>query len=523
MRKRAPRNLGININIKGITMQKISVFIFIFLSSVFYLHAQNVIDSPFAGSWYPKNGQMLRLQIQKYLNDDKSDKITDNILAVIMPHAGYQYSGTTAAYAARQIEGRNYSRVIIIGPSHREWLPNNFSIADVKYFKTPLGSVEVDTQFADKLRKLPEYKSLGYQTHYAEHSIQIELPFLQTVLKDFKIVPIMLGSLDDKTAKELASELKPMLEDNTLVVISSDFTHYGDNYSYMPFPLDNETKNNLAKLDMEAVSLIEKKDTSGFSQFMERTHDSICGESGIRLFLYMLPEDSKPILLNYNTSGAITNDYRNSISYAAMAFTGRWNKGKAEVNTDTSLNEDKPKEEWNHKERETLLLLAQKSINYFLNNSKIPSPENLGIEINEHLKEKRGVFVTLTENGELRGCIGEIYPTKSLYQAVINQAVNAAFNDPRFHHVSKSELHSLKYEISVLSIPYRVFSWNDIRLGKDGIILMKNGNRALFLPQVAIEQGWTLEETLRHLSMKAGLPPDSWKDADFMVFQAEVF
>ncbi len=175
-------------------------------------------------------------------------------------------------------------------------------------------------------------------------------------------------------------------------------------------------------------------------------------------------------------------------------------------------------------EKRTLLSLARKTIIHYLENGRSPVPEDMGEEISENLQKKRAAFVTLTINGSLRGCIGEILPSRPLYMSVVSNAANAAFEDPRFRPLTKDESGRIHIEISVLSEPAKVDSYKDIVIGRDGMILSKGRSRALFLPQVAPEQGWTLEETLSHLSMKAGLPADAWKSGcSFQTFQAEVF
>jgi AmmeMemoRadiSam system protein A len=216
-------------------------------------------------------------------------------------------------------------------------------------------------------------------------------------------------------------------------------------------------------------------------------------------------------------SGQLAGDYTNSVSYLSVAFHGQWQKQTA-VETpkdDAAMTAD------DHK---NLLTLARKTIEFYLQNNRVPAPEELKAPISEAMKAKRAAFVTLKKNGDLRGCIGEIFPTQELYKSVIVNAINAAANDWRFVPVTADELKAIKIEISALTVPKQVDSYNQIRIGTDGIILRKEGHVALFLPQVAPEQKWTLAETLTQLSLKAGLPPDGWKkDATFEVFQAEVF
>ncbi len=485
------------------------------------LFATDEIVSPLAGTWYTSKKEFLNLQIDKYLNDAKSQKL-DNVIALILPHAGYAYSGQTAAYGIKELSGKKYSRVVIFGPSHHVYMPNKFSVPEVKRYRTLLGTVEVDTGFTAQLKKFSEYSEQSYAVHYNEHSIQIEIPLLQSTLVNFKIVPVLFGNLDSETIQNLAKEIKPLLDDNTLVIISSDFTHYGSNYGYMPFPVDINVESNLRRLDMNAVNYILEKDFCRLDKFYKETKDTICGICGIELLMLLLPEGSNSYLLNYSTSGKTTGDYSNSVSYATVAFTGKWESRESErIKRDGGKAESAVLSE---EDKNELLNLARKTIRYYLDNGKIPSFDGIGIKVTAPMKEKRGVFVTLTRKGELRGCVGEIFPTRQLYLAVSEQAINSAFMDSRFSPVTKDEFSSLDFEISVLTVAEKVKSWKDIVIGRDGIILKKDGCSAVFLPQVATEQGWNLEETLSHLSMKAGLPFNAWKEgAEFMVFQANVF
>jgi AmmeMemoRadiSam system protein A len=323
------------------------------------------------------------------------------------------------------------------------------------------------------------------------------------------------GYCTPETIQKAADILKSLIDENTLVIASSDFTHYGKMYGYVPFT-DNIPEN-LKQLDMGAYKFIADLDSIGFLDYRQKTADTICGFVPISILLDMLPKDAKANLIQYTTSGLLTGDYEKSVSYLAIAFTGKWQKGPkiepATLDKKLSVNDKK-----------ILLALARKTIVYYLEKSKTPSPADLGITITEPLKTNRAAFVTLTKNSQLRGCIGDILPVQPLYRSVIANAVNACVNDYRFRPVKISECNDIKIEISALTVPEPVASANDIRIGVDGVILKKNGRQAVFLPQVAPEQRWNTEQMLSNLSLKAGLNEDDWKSgASFLVFQAEVF
>jgi len=175
-------------------------------------------------------------------------------------------------------------------------------------------------------------------------------------------------------------------------------------------------------------------------------------------------------------------------------------------------------------DKKVLLKLAKESIKYYFENRRTTTVEESGIEITYGMSQIMGGFVTLHLHGQLRGCIGEIFPTRELYKVVLERAVDSAFNDYRFSPLTVSEFNEIDIEISALSMPEPVDSWQDIIIGKHGMTLSKNGRSAVFLPQVATEQGWGIEETLTHLAMKAGLAPDDWREnCSFEVFEAIVF
>jgi len=175
-------------------------------------------------------------------------------------------------------------------------------------------------------------------------------------------------------------------------------------------------------------------------------------------------------------------------------------------------------------DKKRLLTLARRMLETYIKTGKKAAPEDLDVEITPGMRQTMGAFVTLTLNGQLRGCIGEIFPRRPLYEAVMERAIDAGVNDPRFRPVTEKELPLLGYEISALTPPVPVNSYQDIVIGKHGMVIQKNGYSAVFLPQVAPEQHWTLEETLTHLSLKAGLPADGWKEgASWTVFEAIVF
>ncbi len=462
--------------------------------------------------WYPADAKLLRKQLAGYFEKARVEPI-ENTVAVILPHAGYAYSGQTAAYGLKTVKGK-YRRIVVVGPSHYVPMVEILSVPTATHYQTPIGEVPLDTAFINKLLEHPIFQNVP-RAHQLEHSVQIELPLLQYAFGDFKFVPIVAGQCSAETIRRAAAILKPMMGEGTLVVASSDFTHYGPNYGFVPFT--ENVPEQLKKLDMGAFEKIAALDADGFLAYRQRTRATICGYVPIAILLSMLEPDSKCKLVHYATSGELTGDFTNSVSYLAAVFSGAWPDGAITKpkHIEAALSAD---------EKVRLLKLARKTIDYYLEHHRIPTAEQLGIGVTDAMKSARAAFVTLTEHGMLRGCIGDIFPRQPLYESVIENAVNACVRDPRFRPVTKDELAGITIEISALTVPKPLESWQKIRIGTDGVVLSKAGRRAVFLPQVAPEQGWDVNEMLTHLSLKAGLEPDAWKQgAGFLAFQAEVF
>ncbi len=469
-----------------------------------------VLKSELAGIWYTDDSIRLAREIDVYL--DAVDAVIDQeVMALLLPHAGYRYSGMVAAAGVKQIAGRSFSRVIVIGPSHRMALMDSVSMPAVDAIETPLGCIELDRAFMGELWKSEPFLShLG--AHTSEHSVQIELPFLQRALGEFKLVPIVCGELCEASARQIAHTIREQIDDRTLLVISSDFTHYGRGFSYVPFK--NHIQENLQTLDMSAFRFIEQKNLVGFLDYVQDTHATICGRSPIAILLAMLPEAADVRLLKYDTSGNLTGDWLHCVSYVSAAVTGKWMPARGEE------LQCEQEQELTESDREQLLRLARYCIAKRLRR-KEPAPD---MEITLPMQAIMGAFVSLHRDGQLRGCMGEIFPRRALHEAIREQAFNAAFRDRRFPRLRENELDQIDIEISVLSAPRRVESQEDIEIGRHGIVLYKGSCSAVFLPQVAPEQGWNLSETLTHLALKAGLAPNDWQEGcEFHVFEATVF
>jgi len=477
---------------------------------------KHVFNATHAGTWYPGDKKGLQALLTKFF-DQARPKTTakGRLIALISPHAGYPYSGPTAAFGYKLLKqwGQNVRLVVIMGPSHYVAF-RGLALPDWDGFRTPLGTVGVATKIVEKLEKQPPFKVFD-QAFAREHSVEMQIPMLQFALKNFQIVPIVAGSLTMEDIQKAAKLLRPLLNrPDVLFVISSDFTHYGPNYDYVPFT--DKRPENLKKLADQALGTIKRLDMSAFMEHRQTTGDTICGFFPISVLLAMLPQDTTVELVHFDTSGRISNNYENSVSYLSIAFF-QDTKG-AMIQQATFINRN---------EEIGLLKLARQTLRDHLAGKPLPDPKapEFGLTNAKEVFDKNGVFVTLNEQERLRGCIGSIYPTWPLAEGVVRNTVNAAAHDPRFRPVQPAEESKITIEISVLTVPKEVASYKDVKIGRDGVIIHQAGHSAVYLPQVAPEQGWDIAQTLDHLCTKAGLPMTAWKSPDmrFFTFQAQVF
>jgi AmmeMemoRadiSam system protein A len=307
----------------------------------------------------------------------------------------------------------------------------------------------------------------------------------------------------------MAAVLLPYWNDSTIVVASSDFTHYGAGFGYAPFRKD--IPENLAKLDGGAVDRIEAIDPEGFESYVSKTGATICGRKPIALLLAMAREKGYTAKkLAYTTSGEMTGDYSTSVSYVSIAFLGgNGAGGDVEGSARSEAAPDKPL--ISGEEQATLLELARHTLRTWVETEKEPADLS-AFTITDNLKRELGVFVTLKIKDRLRGCIGYLQGRGPLYKAVIRNTINAASNDPRFPPVEPDEEPGIRIEISVLSPVRKVESLDEIVVGRDGLIITRGQHRGTLLPQVAAEREWDRTKFLEETCFKAGLPRDAYKD-----------
>jgi MEMO1 family protein len=485
-----------------------------------------VRHAQYAGTWYEANSMKLAEQLSHYLNNARQDLSKQGAIisighqmAIIAPHAGYAYSGSTAAYSYESAKDTHFKRVFLLGPSHHVAL-HGVALPLATSFGTPLGDLAVDTELIGELKSYPLF-SVQPDVHNVEHSLELQLPLVRQTFGDVKIVPLIIGTLNDEAEIRLVAEvLKGFVEKDDLVIVSSDFTHYGPRFGYTPF--QSYDRAGIEKMDREAFAHLSAHDLQGFIDFHNRTEDTICGLFPCAVLCAMLPAHTQGRLLKYATSqDALQEDKDNSVSYLAISFTGPgWpeNPRKRISAADAVRLSDA--------EKKSLLILARRGLEKWVREQKtLDALQQKDVPITPAMMQCYGTFVTLYkrstaniehrrlhEDRELRGCIGSIWPVRPLCQSVVENAIAASSRDPRFHEVRGDELKDLDIEISVLTPPRRVNSYHDIVIGVDGIILSKHDKQAVFLPQVATEFGWDLPETLTQLCQKAGLANDDWKE-----------
>ncbi len=474
-----------------------------------------------AGSWYDGSREGLDRSLSTFLENVPSCDLKGHLHALISPHAGYTWSGRCAAAAFKCIQGKNYRRVFVLGFSHHH-LIRGVAVSSFDYYDTPLGRVSVDREICEKLLKNKKIFTTHKKAEEIEHSIENQVPFLQKTLRNFKIVPIMIGRLSsEEEYRDVASALKEYMDPHTLFVISSDFTHYGRNYGYLPFK--ENIKKNLEALDKGAISNILKVDFKGFQNYLSDTGDTICGSHPIGVLLQLLDKDFKGHLRMYYRSADLTGDFSNSVSYAAIAFTSS-KRNEKNPSPNPSLSTEDPFQ-LNPKEQEILLKIARATLISHLTGS--PSLKELlkKVAITDRMKEKRGVFVTLEKAHRLRGCIGYIQGIKPIFEAVQDNARSAATKDYRFPPMKASEIDKVKIEISVMTPLKQILSLDEIKVGRDGLIIEHKGRRGVLLPQVATDNNWNREQFLDAICRKAGLPESTWRTEKpvLKIFSAQVF
>lgn len=464
-----------------------AILLFLVLSAGTGCSAE-VKEPAVAGGFYPAVTGELKAMVDRLVARVTPKKVDGELLAVVVPHAGYQYSGGVAAEVYARLKGSGVKTVILIGPSHHL----SFSGAAVYAegaFRSPLGTVPVNERVARRLVDEAAGISFKREPFGREHSLEVQLPFLQRVLPDAAIVPILVGNPTRESFAALTDRLTAFLrtEPDAMLIVSTDLSHYHDSRT-------------AGQMDRAVIDAVERLSSGDLESLLAGGRGEACGGYPLLYALAVVRNlgGTNGALYRYADSGDLTGDKKQVVGYAAMGLYR------------TPLTPS---------ERRELVALARKSLLSQVTGKPLPdySPST------PRLRADGASFVTLNDkNGNLRGCIGNILPMMPLARSVIMNARSAASRDPRFLPVRTDEVDGLHLEVTVLSPLEPIGDIAAVKIGTHGLYLEKGGSSAVFLPQVPMEQGWDLQTYLEQLSIKAGLPKDGWKGARLSRFSAEI-
>lgn len=467
-----------------------------------------------AGLFYPAEPDVLKKQVDLFLEkaEPKTFCASDTSIAgIVVPHAGYQFSGETAASAFKSLHGRTFDRFIFLGVDHRTRFPS-VSLWAEGSFETPLGNVPVDKELTDRILGASDIFIANPAQHEQEHSIEVLLPFF---IETFGLKPSVFitlggppenGSLLGEKLLEIIDSLKP--SERVLLIASTDWSHYHDSST-------------AKTLDERGIELTLAMDQEALKAEMISGGTELCGINAVlALITVMKACSARAVLLDRSDSSRGSGDSSRVVGYASILFeAGRRaisEKIQSGPHSDRNMNEEKPMDFGAE-----ALAAVRKTLEAVLARKSRPAV----VFTDPRFQENRGLFVTLKKRGELRGCIGLVEAIRPLKQGIQDMAVAAALEDPRFPPVTLEELSDISIEVSILSEMIPVNDIEEIQVGRDGLLLRKYPNSGLLLPQVATEWGWDRETFLNQLCLKAGLMPGSHKasDAKLYRFTAEIF
>jgi len=485
---------------------------------------ENVFPPQVAGEFYPADPTELKTLIDSYIKAaEESKELKDrDLVALVSPHAGYPYSGPVAGWSYRQLQGRKVAVAVILSLSHHQ-ADTRAGLLDKDGYRTPLGVLKIDRDLVKRLATRANAFKINEEIFMGEHSLEVQLPFLQEALPDVRIVPIIVPTHDPETLAAVGAALFEELGKRKDVVFigSTDLSHY--------FPYDDAVKYDTASLkrildlDVPAIAAIQGA-------------EGICGSAPVMSvinFFRQYPADQRKVTkLMYKNSGDTTGDKsRGVVGYGSVAFslapgvrTDEGGSAPAPAPASATAEEEsyrRAKEVFTKEERDTLMGIAKATVNAAVHGKSYTPLEPKS----EKLKAMGAAFVTLKIDGELRGCIGHVIARMPLYKTVAEVGRLAALEDPRFNPVTPEELSKLSYEISVLTAPQPVKSVEDIVVGRDGLIMTKGYLSGLLLPQVPGEFGWDRNQFLDHTCRKAGMSMGCWRESGIEIqsFQALVW
>jgi MEMO1 family protein len=473
-----------------------------------------------AGQFYSDNAARLKLGIQQFLEEALPARV-EKPVALVVPHAGYLYAGQIIADGYRQVLGQSFDTVVIVGANHGRNQAaasmTGISVYPGGAYRTPLGEAQVDADLSRALLAEDSDCVANIAAQAAEHSIEVQVPFVQVLFPSARILPVMIGTPDPSMCARLGKALAKVGKDKRILfVASSDLSHF-PGYEDASV-VDRLTIEAIARLD-PAQFVLKVRALMGRSTPGLET--CACGEGPILAVMAAAKALGavRGVALSYaNSADTVAQDRLRVVGYGAVVYSA--GPGAPDLEALRRPAAPLSADPLSAADKKALLRIARQSLQRFLGTETIPLARNLP----PRLQARQGAFVTLKQHGELRGCIGLLTPEFPLSLVTGWMAVQAGVNDPRFPTVTLKELSGLEIEISAMTPMKPVAKPSEIVVGRDGVVLQKGGRSAVFLPQVATEQGWGLSEMLDNLSLKAGLPRDAWKSgAQFRVFQADVF
>ena len=476
------------------------IFLFTFLSNVY---CQDIKNVDLAGTWYSSNPDKLRKQLDDYFIEANPTEIKGEIIGIISPHAGMIYSGEVAAYGFKAVKNKKINLVVVIGFSHKKEY-DGIAVFDEKGVKTPLGILLTDKELTNKILSMNEKFFSDSSVFDKENSVELILPFIQYAMKDPKVILLAIGNQSFENSRILGDALYELLKNRKdyLLVASTDMSHYLS--AAEAEQSDKITSDRILKMHPEELH------SKSYRQ------NKMCGTGAVVATMIAAKKlgANKSYILDVSNSSKISGDYNRVVGYLSAAFVKEDIKSiKGELKMDDLVTVE---------QKTKLLKIARDTISCYLKTKK-----TLKTKIDDtELKKVMGVFVTLHKNGQLRGCIGNIIGRQPLYLGVIDMAIASATQDPRFSSVTLEELKGIDIEISVLSSLEKIDNADKIILGKHGVLVKDHFRSGVYLPQVAIETGWTKEEFMNSLcGQKAGMDTDAWKKGkcQIYIYTAEVF
>lgn len=465
-----------------------------------------------AGEFYPEDADELRTAVRSAL-EHGSSVVQDVEMphVVIVPHAGYTFSGDVAGAAYASLQGRRPERVFLIGRSHNDTF-SGVRTDDRDAWATPIGEVRLDRDIAQALADGSSVVSVNRAAQDDQHVLEVQMPFIrETFGEDVRVVPLLFGDEDPATVDALVDALIPHMDAETVVIASSDLSHY---------PAYDDAK----VLDAQVVDAIKAmprpealhEALSRIMEGAERPPETLaCSEPAIAAAVELARRFGLvPTVLATANSGDADPSRRDSVvGYAAIGFSGP-DAGITDAVLGSGAVLDQESQYY-------ALAIARQSIMASFEQKTL----DLGEELPDALRRRSGAFVSMKIGDALRGSIGTFEPDAGLAETIRAMALAAAFQDGRFEPLTREELEQVRITVSVLSPTVRVPDASSIVLGIHGVRIEKDGHVGVFLPQVADETGWDMDEFMGELcAQKAGLPRDCWKDpaTEIRLFTAQV-